>query len=115
MQGLTGGLADAWADLGNAELTLLDLSGNNLEGTVPRSVWAFFDDKITDERNLNLDGNPMLEPSPAALRPEGWRLPRTPARQVTLSFDNIWYTTEVAAHEYRYSADGGTELGPERR
>ena len=31
---------------------------------------------------------------------------------VTLSFDNIWYTTEVAAHEYRYSADGGTNWGP---
>ena len=30
---------------------------------------------------------------------------------VTLSFDNIWYTTEVAAHEYRYSADGEDELG----
>ena len=32
---------------------------------------------------------------------------------VTLSFDNIWYTTEVASHEYRYSADGeDTEWGP---
>ena len=31
---------------------------------------------------------------------------------VTLSFDNIWYTTEVAAHEYRYSADGEDSWGP---
>ena len=108
MQGLTGGLADAWADLD--ELTLLDLSDNSLEGTVPRSVWAFFDDKITDVANLNLDGNPMLEPSPA-LNLKAVVTKNSDA-QVALSFDNIWYTTEVAAHEYRYSADGGTNWGP---
>ena len=32
----------------------------------------------------------------------------TPARRrLTLSFDNIWYTTEVRNHEWRYKAGDG--------
>ena len=114
MQGLTGGLVSAWVDL--TALEILDLEGNGLSGTVPRSVWAFFDEKIED--NLNLDGNPMLEPSPALNM--SVVVSKIPADQtdagktmVTLSFDNIWYTTEVAAHEYRYKVNKeGASWGP---
>ncbi len=56
-ESLTGELADEWADL--TALTTLDLSGNSLEGAVPRSVWAFF-----DGLELDLSGNPDLDPSP---------------------------------------------------
>ena len=109
-EGLTGKLADEWADL--TALTVLDLSGNGLTGTVPRSVWAFLDEKIGEDA-LNLDGNPMLEPSPA-LNLKAVVTKNSDAQvAVALSFDNIWYTTEVAAHEYRYSADGGDSWGPD--
>ena len=87
------------------------------EWTVPRSVWAFLDDKIA-EAIPHLDGNPMLEPSPALnLRAVVTKIEADDTdagkTMVTLSFDNIWYTTEVAAHEYRYSADGDfTNWGP---
>ena len=33
--------------------------------------------------------------------------------QVTLSFDNVWYTLEVSKHEYRYSVNGGSTWGPD--
>ena len=112
-EGLTGELADEWADL--TALTTLDLSDNSLEGTVSRSVWAFFDEKIADG-SLNLDGNKDLQPSPALnLRADVSKIEtgdNAGNTMVTLSFDNIWYTLEVANHEYRYSADGGTEWGP---
>ena len=62
MMELTGELHAEWAKL--SALTSLDLSDNGLTGPVPRSVWAFFDEKI-GEGFLILDGNPMLEPSPA--------------------------------------------------
>ena len=73
-------------------------------------------EKIADG-SLNLDGNPMLEPSPAlnmSAVVSKIAADQTDAgnTMVTLSFDNIWYTLEVANHEYRYSADGGTEWGP---
>ena len=107
-------VSDEWADL--TALEILDLEGNDLSGTVPRSVWAFFDDKIA-EGDLNLGDNPMLEPSPALNMSAV--VSKIPADQtdagktmVTLSFDNIWYTTEVRNHEWRYSADGGTTWGP---
>ena len=56
----------------------------------------------------------MLEPSPAlnlkaVVTKNSGDAGKT---QVALSFDNIWYTTEVAAHEYRYSADGEDSWGP---
>ena len=59
----------------------------------------------------------MLEPSPAlglSAVVSKIAADQTDAGKtmVTLSFDNIWYTTEVASHEYRYSADGGTNWGP---
>ena len=64
-----------------------------------------------------LDGNKDLKPSPAlglSAVVSKIAADQTDAGKtmVTLSFDNIWYTTEVAAHEYRYSADGGTTWGP---
>ena len=93
MQGLTGGLADAWADLD--ELTLLDLSDNSLEGTVPRSVWAFFDDKIAED-GLNLGDNPtaMLEPSPALNLKAVVTKEAAGTTQVALTWDDIgWYTS----------------------
>ena len=106
--GLTGNLADEWADLD--ALTILDLSDNGLTGTVPRSVWAFLDEKIAED-GLNLGDNPMLEPSPALKLKavvtkvaEGDDAGKT---QVALSFDNIWYTTEVRNHEWRYKAGDG--------
>ena len=111
--GLTGNLSAEWAKL--TALEALDLSGNNLSGAIPRSVWVLFDDKITAD--LMLDGNKDLLPSPPLNMSAV--VSKIPADQtdagktmVTLSFDNIWYTTEVAAHEYRYSADGGTNWGP---
>ena len=112
--GLTGSLSAEWAKL--TALTFLDLSGNNLSETVPRSVWAFLDEKIGEE-DLMLDGNKDLKPSPAlGLSAVVSKVPadQTDAGKtmVTLSFDNIWYTTEVAAHEYRYSADGEDSWGP---
>ncbi len=112
---LTGTLTDDWADL--TALTSLDLSDNNLEGTVPRSVWAFFDDNLADAANLMLDGNKDLKPSPAlglSAVVSKIAADQTDAGKtmVTLSFDNIWYTTEVASHEYRYSADGEDSWGP---
>ena len=110
-QGLTGELVAAWADL--TALTTLNLSGNSLEGTVPRSVWAFLGGLET----LDLSGNPDLTPSPslglsAVVSKIAADQTDAGKTMVTLSFDNIWYTTEVAAHEYRYSADGGTTWGP---
>ena len=109
-----GTLSAEWVKL--TALTTLNLSDNGLTGPVPRSVWAFFDEKIED--NLNLDGNPMLEPSPALNM--SVVVSKIPADQtdagktmVTLSFDNIWYTTEVAAHEYRYKVNKeGASWGP---
>ena len=112
-ESLGGTLAREWADL--TALTTLNLSGNSLSGTVPRDVWAFLDEKIGED-GLNLDGNPMLKPSPAlnlkAVVSKVATGDDAGKTQVTLSFDNIWYTMEVAAHEYRYSADGGTNWGP---
>ena len=90
-EGLTGKLVAAWADL--TALEGLDLGGNDLNGTVPRSVWAYLDEAIEEEIDLNLDGNPMLEPSPAlnlkavvTKVAEGDDAGKT---QVALSFDNI--------------------------
>ena len=67
---------------------------------------------------LILDGNPMLEPSPAlnlkaAVSKVAADQTDAGKTQVTLSFDNIWYTTEVAAHEYRYRVNKeGASWGP---
>ena len=61
---LTGSIAPEWANL--TALETLDLSGNNLSGAIPRSVWVLFDDKITAAADLNLDGNKDLKPSPCA-------------------------------------------------
>ena len=107
-QGLTGELVGAWADL--TALETLDLSDNGLTGTVPRDVWAYLDEAIEEEIGFSLDGNPMLLPSPP-LKLQAVVTKNSDA-QVSLSFDNIWYTTEVAAHEYRYSADGEDSWGP---
>ena len=109
-EGLTGKLVAAWADL--TELTTLDLSGNGLSGTVPRDVWAFLDEKIEEEIDLNLDGNPMLLPSPplklqAVVSKIAADLTDAGKTKVTLSFDNVWYTTEVRNHEWRYKAGDG--------
>ena len=59
---LTGSLSAEWAKL--TALTTLDLSGNNLSGTVPRSVWSASlmipetDETVSDLATLNLSGNP---------------------------------------------------------
>ena len=112
--GLTGALHADWAKL--TALTTLDLSGNGLGGMVDRSVWEFFDENL---ETLELGGNKDLQPSPTLnLMAAATKIATTGddegKTQVTLSFDNIWYTTEVAAHEYRYSysADGETTWGP---
>ena len=110
---LSGELAPEWAEL--TALTSLDLSDNRLgmdfigeAGPIPLIVWNLLDGLEA----LNLDDNKDLLPSPplqlsaAATKTAGGE------PQVTLSFDNVWYTTEVSKHEYRYRADGGTTWGP---
>ena len=109
-QGLTGKLADEWADLD--ALTILDLSDNGLTGTVPRSVWAFFDDKIAED-GLNLGDNPMLEPSPALNLKAVVTKEAAGTTQVALTWDDIgWYTSneigsdmdtgERTTHKFKY-------------
>ena len=58
MQDLSGELAPEWAEL--TALTSLDLSNNDLSGTVPRDAWTLFDGLET----LRLDDNKDLLPSP---------------------------------------------------
>ena len=119
--GINGSIPAGWADEEDdfASLTSLNLSGNALSGDIPRSVWEFLDEKITvradSDSDLNVDaldlsGNPNLNPSPA-LNLKAVVTKNSDA-SIALSFDNIWYTTEVASHEYRYSTDGGTTWGP---
>ena len=111
---LSGELAPEWAEL--TALTSLNLSGNRLgkddNGVavpLPLSVQTFLDNL----KAVNLDGNKDLLPSPplqlsaAATKTAGGE------PQVTLSFDNIWYTLEVSKHEYRYSVNGGSTWGPD--
>ena len=111
---LSGNLAPEWAEL--TALTSLNLSGNRLgkddNGAavpIPLSVQSFLDNLEA----VNLDGNKDLLPSPprqlsaAATKTAGGE------PQVTLSFDNIWYTLEVSKHEYRYSLNGGVTWGPD--
>ena len=105
-QDLSGVLAPEWSDL--TALTSFNLSDNNVSGTVPLAVWAFLDSLDA----LNLDGNKDLRPSPPLNLGAVSSKTADGSPQVTLSFDNIWYTTEVATHEYRYSADGGSTWSP---
>ena len=100
-ESLTGKLADEWADL--TALTTLDLSGNSLEGAVPRSVWTFF-----DGLELDLSGNPDLDPSPTlgltAVVTKG-----DSGTDVELSWNHTgWYTNNestadpTVTHSYQY-------------
>ena len=111
---LTGDLAPEWAEL--TALTSLNLSGNRLGKNdngmavpLPLSVQTFLDNL----KAVNLDDNRDLLPSAplqlsaAATKTAGGE------PQVTLSFDNIWYTLEVLKHEYRYSVNGGVTWGPD--
>ena len=105
MQDLSGELAPEWAEL--TALTSLDLSNNDLSGTVPRDAWTLFDGLET----LSLDGNKDLLPSP----PLNLTADLNPIRTgedsgksaISVSFDNIWYALDVRKHEYRYNIDGG--------
>ena len=103
---LGGILGPEWADL--TALTSLDLSNNNLSGAAPHDVWEFLDglEAINLDRNRDLRPSPPLNLSAAASRTDAGE------PQVTLSFDNIWYTLEVPRHEYRYSVNGGATWGP---
>ena len=111
---LNGELAPEWAEL--TALTSLNLSGNRLGKNdngmavpLPLSVQTFLDNL----KAVNLDDNRDLLPSAplqlsaAATKTAGGE------PQVTLSFDNIWYTLEVSKHEYRYSVNGGSTWGPD--
>ena len=103
---LSGRLALEWADL--TGLTALDLSDNRLSGTAPYDAWAFLDALET----LNLDGNKDLRPSPPLNLVAEVSKTADGEPQAALSFHSVWYTLEVARHEYRYSADGGASWGP---
>ena len=111
---LSGELAPEWAEL--TALTSLNLSGNRLGKNdngmavpLPLSVQTFLDNL----KAVNLDDNRDLLPSAplqlsaAATKTAGGE------PQVTLSFDNVWYTLEVSKHEYRYSVNGGVTWGPD--
>ncbi len=111
---LGGTLAPEWAEL--TALTSLDLSSNRL-GTnesgesvpVPLVVWEFLDGLEA----INIDGNKDLRPSPPLnLRADASRAADSET-QITLSFDNVWYTLEIPRHEYRYSVNGGATWGPD--
>ena len=103
---LGGRLAPEWADL--TALTALDLSNNHLSGAAPYDAWAFLDALET----LNLDGNKDLRPSPPLNLVAEVSRTADGEPQAALSFHSVWYTLEVARHEYRYSADGGANWGP---
>lgn len=111
---LGGRLSPVWTEL--TALRSLDLSSNRL-GTnengepvpVPLEVWEYLDGLEA----VNLDGNKDLRPSPPLnLRADASRAAGGEP-QVTLSFDNVWYTLEVSRHEYRYSVNGGATWGPD--
>ncbi len=103
---LGGKLAPEWADL--TALTSLDLSNNDLSGAAPHDVWEFLDGLVA----VNLDRNRDLQPSPPLNLSAVASRTAASEPQVTLSFDNIWYTLEVPRHEYRYSVNGGATWGP---
>ena len=108
-QGLTGPLADEWADL--TALTSLDLSDNGLTETVPRSVWERFNG--LDAGNLMLDGNADLKPSPTLTLKAAAIRNTDGDPEVALSWDSVWwYSLEVTGYEYRYSTNGGTTWAP---
>ena len=112
VQDLNGELAPEWAEL--TALTTLNLSGNRL-GTddkgaaapIPLSVQSFLDDLEA----VNLDDNKDLLPSAPLQLSAAATKTADGEPQVTLSFDNIWYTLEVSKHEYRYSVNGGSTWG----
>ena len=113
-QDLSGKLAPEWAEL--TALTSLDLSGNRLgkddNGVAvpfPLSVQTFLDnlEAVNLDDNRDLLPSAPLQLSAAATKTAGGE------PQVTLSFDNVWYTLEVSKHEYRYSVNGGSTWGPD--
>ncbi len=111
---LSGELAPEWAEL--TALTSLNLSGNRLgkddNGVavpLPLSVQTFLDNLEA----VNLDGNKDLPPSAPLQLSAAASKTADGEPQVTLSFDNIWYTLEVSKHEYRYSVNGGSTWGPD--
>ena len=137
VQDLSGKLAPEWADL--TALESLNLMGNSIDGAIPEAwvdgfdsltsvnladnrlgtddgesvplslaIWEFLDgmDALNVNDNKDLRPSPPLNLSAAASRTAGGD------PQVIISFDNIWYTTEIPKHEYRFSADGGTTWGP---
>ena len=73
------------------------------------SVQTFLDnlEAVNLDDNKDLLPSPPLQLSAAATKTAGGE------PQVTLSFDNIWYTLEVSKHEYRYSVNGGSTWGPD--
>ena len=110
---LGGTLSPVWAEL--TALTSFDVSDNRLgadENGAPVAlsieVWEFLDGLEA----VNLDGNKDLRPSPPLNMSAAASKAASGESQVTLSFDNVWYTLEVSGHEYRYSADGGSTWGP---
>ena len=111
---LSGELAPEWAEL--TALTSLNLSGNHLgkddNGVavpLPLSVQTFLDNL----KAVNLDDNRDLLPSAPLQLSAAATKTADGEPQVTLSFDNIWYTLEVSKHEYRYSVNGGSTWGPD--
>ena len=112
VQDLSGELAPEWAEL--TALTTLNLSGNRL-GTddkgaaapIPLSVQSFLDDLEA----VNLDDNKGLLPSAPLQLSAAATKTADGEPQVTLSFNNVWYTLEISKHEYRYSVNGGSTWG----
>ena len=124
-KGLTGSIPAAWGAknddgefTGFPKLTSLKLSGNDLT-EIPRSVWELFEERLpadTDTTTPNvittglmLDGNLKLEPSPA-LGLNAVVAKDASKTQIEVTFNTVWYTTEVKTHEYRYRVGDGDWL-----
>ena len=107
---LTGSLSAEWANL--KALETLDLSGNNLSETVPRSVWERFH-MLAADVNLMVQGNPNLSPAPPLNLTAVVTKEAAGTTQVALTWDDIgWYTSneigsdtdtgERTTHKFKY-------------
>ena len=129
---LSGGtINEEWAKL--TELTSLNLSGNNLSGAAPRSVWEFFatqfdgdadNDNTADDPEILLNGNPELDPSPPLSLTAAVTKEDDGDTSVELTWDHTeWYTQAentavtdpqaipIVTHSYQYRCPACEETG----